>query len=112
MMHWSASVVSNSSFRGGNVITFTLTGAGLTAASFNTTNGTDGKYCSAAEVGGIGPNATGTAVIAALCDGLPPDSAKVPGPLPILGAGMAFGFSRRLRRRVQVSADSSQASIG
>lgn len=25
----------------------------------------------------------------------------VPGPLPLLGAGMAFGFSRRLRRRVQ-----------
>jgi hypothetical protein len=26
---------------------------------------------------------------------------KVPGPLPLLGAGAAFGFSRRLRRRVQ-----------
>jgi len=25
----------------------------------------------------------------------------VPGPLPILGAGMALGFSRRLRRRIQ-----------
>jgi hypothetical protein len=24
----------------------------------------------------------------------------VPGPLPLLGAGAAFGFSRRLRRRV------------
>jgi hypothetical protein len=24
----------------------------------------------------------------------------VPGPLPILGFGAAFGFSRRLRRRV------------
>ncbi|MCP9837192.1 hypothetical protein KBY84_06745 [Cyanobium sp. N.Huapi 1H5] len=31
----------------------------------------------------------------------PPDS--VPGPLPILGAGMAFGFSRRLRSRVKAS---------
>jgi len=29
---------------------------------------------------------------------LPP--ATVPGPLPILGFGAAFGFSRRLRRRV------------
>lgn len=27
----------------------------------------------------------------------------VPGPLPILGAGMAFGFSRRLRSRVKAS---------
>ena len=26
---------------------------------------------------------------------------KVPGPLPVLGAGMAFGFSRKLRRRIQ-----------
>ena len=25
---------------------------------------------------------------------------KVPGPLPILGAGVAFGFSRKLRRRI------------
>ena len=28
----------------------------------------------------------------------------VPGPLPILGAGMAFGFSRRLRRRIHLNA--------
>ncbi|MEB3255955.1 MAG: hypothetical protein VKJ05_06165, partial [Synechococcaceae cyanobacterium] len=27
----------------------------------------------------------------------------VPGPLPVLGAGAAFGFSRRLRRRVRQS---------
>lgn len=27
----------------------------------------------------------------------------VPGPLPILGAGMAFGFSRRLRSRIKAS---------
>jgi hypothetical protein len=27
----------------------------------------------------------------------------VPGPLPILGAGMAFGFSRRLRKRINLA---------
>lgn len=27
----------------------------------------------------------------------------VPGPLPVLGAGVAFGFSRRLRRRIRQS---------
>ncbi|MFM9073681.1 MAG: hypothetical protein ACKOOC_09810 [Cyanobium sp.] len=27
----------------------------------------------------------------------------VPGPLPLLGAGAAFGFSRRLRRRIKLS---------
>ncbi|MCT0206721.1 hypothetical protein [Synechococcus sp. CS-1332] len=30
--------------------------------------------------------------------------ASVPGPLPILGAGAAFGFSRKLRRRVKQAA--------
>ena len=28
---------------------------------------------------------------------------EVPGPLPLLGAGTAFGFSRKLRRRLQTS---------
>lgn len=28
---------------------------------------------------------------------------QVPGPLPILGAGMAFGFSRKLRRRIKAN---------
>jgi hypothetical protein len=28
---------------------------------------------------------------------------EVPGPLPLLGAGTAFGFSRRLRRRISAS---------
>ena len=32
-----------------------------------------------------------------------PESA-VPGPLPILGAGAAFGFSRKLRSRIKASA--------
>ena len=29
-----------------------------------------------------------------------PSGAAVPGPLPLLGAGAAFGWSRRLRRRI------------
>jgi len=33
---------------------------------------------------------------------IPPDT-EVPGPLPLLGAGAAFGFSRRLRSRVQAA---------
>ena len=28
---------------------------------------------------------------------------SVPGPLPILGAGAAFGFSRKLRRRINTA---------
>jgi hypothetical protein len=30
-------------------------------------------------------------------------TSTVPGPLPIVGAGLAFGFSRKLRRRIQSS---------
>ena len=33
-----------------------------------------------------------------------PGPAQVPGPLPLLGAGAAFGWSRKLRRRVSASA--------
>ena len=36
----------------------------------------------------------------------PIDGTEVPGPLPLLGAGAAFGWSRRLRQRVR------QASAG
>lgn len=32
-----------------------------------------------------------------------PDSASVPGPLPLLGAGAAFGWSRSLRKRISVT---------
>jgi hypothetical protein len=38
----------------------------------------------------------------------PPTSA-VPGPLPVLGAGAAFGFSRRLRRRILDQANRIQS---
>lgn len=33
-----------------------------------------------------------------------PNGTSVPGPLPLLGAGAAFGFSRKLRRRIKVVA--------
>ncbi len=33
-----------------------------------------------------------------------PPSSGVPGPLPILGAGAAFGFSRKLRNRIKAAA--------
>jgi hypothetical protein len=32
------------------------------------------------------------------------DASLVPGPLPLMGAGMAFGFSRKLRSRIKASA--------
>lgn len=33
--------------------------------------------------------------------GLTIGAVEVPGPLPVLGAAAAFGYSRRLRRRIQ-----------
>ncbi len=39
----------------------------------------------------------------------PPD--KVPGPVPILGAATAFAFSRRLRRRITASQDSTPPAV-
>ena len=36
-------------------------------------------------------------------DGQPPAATSVPSPLPLLGAGAAFGFSRKLRRRIKSS---------
>ena len=36
--------------------------------------------------------------------------ANVSGPLPLLGLGAAFGFTRRLRRRVRLGSKTSQPS--
>jgi len=41
----------------------------------------------------------------------PPDSQKVPAPLPALGAGAAFGMSRRLRRRLRRSETLNSAAV-
>ncbi|MEI6029985.1 MAG: choice-of-anchor E domain-containing protein [Synechococcaceae cyanobacterium ELA739] len=35
---------------------------------------------------------------------IPPAPGAVPGPIPILGAGAAFGFSRKLRKRIRSTA--------
>ena len=44
---------------------------------------------------------TGTSETIQVILGAPP-SASVPGPLPLLGAGAAFGWARRLRKRTQL----------
>ncbi len=38
-----------------------------------------------------------------------PAPSEVPGPLPLLGAGAAFGFSRRLRKRVKLAGAAAKA---
>jgi hypothetical protein len=39
-------------------------------------------------------------------------SAPVPGPLPLLGVGAAFGYSRRLRRRISLSTGPVSSASG
>jgi hypothetical protein len=44
---------------------------------------------------------TGTSETIQVILGAPaPPAAAVPGPLPLFGAGVAFGWSRRLRKRI------------
>jgi hypothetical protein len=50
---------------------------------------------------------SGGSIIINVNDPNPPTTA-VPGPLPVLGAGAAFGYSRRLRRRILVKAKRNQ----
>ena len=50
---------------------------------------------------------SGGSIIINVNDPNPPTTA-VPGPLPVLGAGAAFGYSRRLRRRILPKANRNQ----
>jgi hypothetical protein len=50
---------------------------------------------------------SGGTIIINVNDPNPPTTA-VPGPLPVLGAGAAFGYSRRLRRRILAKANRNQ----
>jgi hypothetical protein len=81
-------------FQSDDTAVFTLRAAGLSPASFLATNSPSGPISgiySAARVQGIQAGAGSTTIT---------DPASVPGPLPLLGAVVAFGFSRRLRRRL------------
>jgi MYXO-CTERM domain-containing protein len=52
------------------------------------------------DAGGTNINTTGTDFVTTVSD----PGTPTPGPLPLLGAGAAFGFSRRLRSRVRLAA--------
>ncbi len=104
--------------------TFSTAAANITGSlgTFNTTTSTTGV--SASSTNGLGPtvnfspagltnrtftqtfSATGGMVnlssVGAVYGTTGPLTA--PGPLPLLGVGAAFGFSRKLRRRIQLSA--------
>lgn len=72
-----------------------LVGQGLTPASFAPalqSSAALGSVLAAAKVQGISGGGSTTIAASRL--------QQVPGPLPLLGAGVALGFSRRLRRRL------------
>jgi hypothetical protein len=74
-------------------------------------NQTIKPYAVATRWQGIGPNGDSDKVPGSVCpptdlNCLPPPPAPgdpVPGPLPLFGAAAAFGYSRKLRRRLQAS---------
>jgi hypothetical protein len=76
---------------------------GLSFTNYTTANGLGSDIV-------VGVYASGSSIYAATSGGLsiaqqsdPPPSA-VPGPLPLFGAASAFGFSRKLRRRLRAAA--------
>jgi len=73
----------------GTTVSFT---PGLTTQTFT-------QSFSATPSGSLVANSLGT-----IYSITPGPASEVPGPLPILGAGAAFGFSRRLRHRIKVAA--------
>jgi hypothetical protein len=72
----------------------------VSSATFSNKTLADMGFTTTGLIGTWTLNATGDTINVVL--GAPP-SAAVPGPLPLLGAAAAFGFSRRLRRRVNRS---------
>lgn len=94
-------------FGPGDKVTYTLQATGLTAQSFNFAN--SNGLCVAAHAISLGPNTVsstlGSSAVNGTCGG---STQKVPGPLPILGAAAAFGYSRKIRTRIS---SRSQATI-
>lgn len=85
-------------FQGNDTARFTLNGTGLTPLNFLTTNDPGSPVTgvfSAARVQGLQTGSDSTTII-------DPVPSAAPGPLPLLGAGVALGFSRRLRRRLNL----------
>jgi len=83
--------------------------SGNATGNFSTPTGTNGNYV-------YSPKITGDTFAGALTVtsgfiqsvnstiNLEPDTVTTPAPLPLLGAGAAFGFSRKLRKRIKIAA--------
>ena len=103
----------NGVYASGSTI-YAATNGGL---SISTNNGT--SWTNYTTANGLGNNfvngvyASGSTIYAATDGGLSisqqsdPTPSAVPGPLPLFGAASAFGFSRKLRRRLRAAASTS-----
>ncbi len=79
---------------------------GLTFTNYTTSNGLGNDIVTGvyADGGNIYAATNGGLSIAQQSDSTP---SSVPGPLPLFGAASAFGFSRKLRRRLRAAATAS-----
>ena len=95
---------------GGDAGTWAVTGTpGVASASFSTPMGMNGSQTYATSLSSDTFSATLNITNGEIQSVTSTISSKdststVPGPLPLLGAGAAFGFSRRLRNRVKLAA--------
>jgi len=97
-----------------NSLTISGLGTGVPTSSQSLTNFAPSPLLANASSGQSGvfnPNTTSTNIVYTFSTtgtkrirGASTDYSSVPGPLPILGVAAAFGFSRRLRRRIKSSA--------
>ena len=98
--------------RGGSIYAATYGGLSISSNggtswnNYTTSNGlvnnnVNGVYASGSTIYA----ATGSGVSIAQQSG--PTPSAVPGPLPLFGAASAFGFSRKLRRRLRAAASTS-----
>jgi|LakMenEpi03Aug12_release.lakeMendotaPanAssembly.Ray.scaffolds.fasta_scaffold00770_54 hypothetical protein len=95
---------------GSSIYVATSAGDGRGGLSISTLGGT--SFTNYTTANGLGSNfmrgvyASGSSIYAATSGGLSIaqlPSTPVPGPLPVAGAATAFGFSRKLRRRLRAA---------
>jgi len=106
--------LGNNSVRGVYASGSSIYAATLDGLSISTNGGT--SFTNYTIANGLGDNdvqgvyASGSSIFAATEGGLSIaqlPSTPVPGPLPVAGAAAAFGFSRKLRRRLRAAASTS-----
>ena len=95
-------VEGGSGYTNGTAISGTSTYTGQTLSSLGLT---PGNY-----TWSWGSGATADSITMQIGNSVAPGPASVPGPLPILGLAAAFGFSRKLRKRIKLHKGTSAVS--